>query len=65
MTDEDLLTTSEAAAVLKVSPGTLPTWRYRRVGPPFTRVGTRFVRYRRADLHAWIEANREVLDGPK
>ena len=53
-----LLTEDEAAALLKVQPATLATWRVR--GRPylrFVRVG-RCVRYRLEDLIAFI--NRQV-----
>jgi len=53
-----LLTEDEAAALLKVQPATLATWRVRgRPNLPFVRVG-RCVRYRRQDLIAFI--NRQV-----
>jgi len=51
----DLLDEKEAAAVLTVAPGTLGVWRSTgRYNLPFTKVG-RHVRYRRADLEAWLE----------
>jgi len=34
---------------------TLCDWRTRRVGPPWVRVG-RLIRYRQADLDAWLES---------
>ena len=53
-----LLTEDEAAALLKVQPATLATWRVRgRPNLPFVRVG-RCVRYRQQDLIAFI--NRQV-----
>ena len=53
-----LLTEDEAAALLKVQPATLATWRVRgRPNLPFVRVG-RCVRYRLEDLIAFI--NRQV-----
>ena len=51
----DLLDENAAAAVLTVAPGTLGVWRSTgRYNLPFTKVG-RHVRYRRADLEAWLE----------
>ncbi len=41
---DDLLTTNELAALLKIKPATLIDWRLDRRGPPFVRVG-RAVRY--------------------
>lgn len=52
----DLLSDKAAAAVLDVSPGTLSVWRSTgRYGLPFLKIG-RKVRYRRADLQAWMES---------
>lgn len=51
----ELLDEREAAGVLDVSPGTLSVWRCTgRYNLPFVKVG-RKVRYRRADLMAWLE----------
>jgi predicted DNA-binding transcriptional regulator AlpA len=57
----ELLTTREAASVLSLSAATLHTWRCKRGriardglnGPQFLRIG-RTIRYRRADLDAWM-----------
>jgi transcriptional regulator with XRE-family HTH domain len=49
----DLLTTKEAAALLRLSPGTLATMRTRGGGPPFCKPKGA-VRYRRSDLVAWV-----------
>jgi excisionase family DNA binding protein len=52
----DLLDEVQAAAALDVTPGTLAVWRSTgRYKLPFIKVG-RKVRYRRADLEAWLEA---------
>ena len=58
----DLLNTVQAAVEFGLSKSTLEHWRTVRKGPPFVRVGPRCIRYRRADLDAWlseqlIEAN--------
>ena len=58
----ELLNTDSAADLLGLSKSTLEHWRMVRKGPPFVRVGPRCIRYRRADLDAWlsqqlIEAN--------
>ena len=51
----DLLDEQAAAALLTVAPGTLGVWRSTgRYNLPFLKVG-RMVRYRRADLVAWLE----------
>jgi hypothetical protein len=51
-----LLTEMNAAKILCMSVRTLQAWRTRGTGPAFVRVGGA-VRYRRADLVAWINAN--------
>ena len=52
----DLLDDHAAAAVLDVSPGTLSVWRSTgRYALPFLKIG-RKVRYRRADLQAWVDS---------
>ena len=52
----DLLNEQEAAQVLDTAPGTLSVWRSTgRYNLPFLKVG-RSVRYRRADLLAWLDA---------
>lgn len=53
---EALLTEAQAAQVLSLSIRTLQCWRMRGNGPQFVRAG-RAVRYRRADIHRWVEAN--------
>jgi excisionase family DNA binding protein len=45
----------EAAARLGLSHRTLQMWRVRGIGPCFLKVG-RSVRYRPADVDAWLEA---------
>ena len=53
---ERLLKTREAAEYLGRSPGTLANWRCAGTGPKFSGSGSG-VRYRLADLDAWITAN--------
>jgi len=54
MEEQDaLLTTPQAAAILKMAPGTLSNWRLAGVGPPWRRVGSRAVRYLQSELLAW------------
>lgn len=53
---QQLLDDKAAAAILDVTPGTLGVWRSTgRYGIPFIKVG-RKVRYRLADLQAWLES---------
>jgi len=52
---KDLLDEKAAADVIDVVPGTLSVWRSTgRYELPFLKIG-RKVRYRRADLLAWLE----------
>lgn len=52
---------AEAAALLRLAPGTLQNMRLRGDGPAFLRLGGRDrgrIVYARADLIAWAEAGR-------
>jgi hypothetical protein len=49
----------EAALLLGLSPRTLEGFRFKGEGPPYFRI-RRGIRYRRADIVAWIEARRVV-----
>lgn len=51
---EQLLTTNEVAARLRVAPATLRFWRWKCVGPASFRVGGRVV-YRESVLAAWVD----------
>jgi hypothetical protein len=53
---DSLLPEREASQLLSVSIRTLQAWRFRRVGPPFVRLG-RAIRYARRALIEWINAN--------
>jgi len=54
--DNQLMTPHEAADLLGIEVQTLATWRCTgRYELPFVRVG-RAIRYRRADVLAWIES---------
>jgi excisionase family DNA binding protein len=58
----ELLDEKAAAELLQLSPGTLSVWRSTgRYCIPFVKVGRR-VRYRRADLEAWL-ASRTRTNG--
>ena len=50
----DLLTNEEAADLLGIKPNTLEIWRTKGKGPKFVKMGAA-VRYRLADLNAWME----------
>ena len=53
-TPQELLTTKEAAAELKVSKNYLEQLRVTGGGPIFYKLSPQNVRYRRGDLDAWV-----------
>lgn len=60
LTDPDILLPElPAASLLGVTPRTLQAWRHRGGGPPFVKISSRCVRYRKRDLLAWAEARLE------
>ena len=59
----DAATTDPAAATyLDVSPQTMRNWRSAGSGPPAIKLNGGAIRYRLADLDAWIAAQREDPD---
>ena len=62
LVSRELLDEKAAADLLQLAPGTLSVWRSTgRYCIPFVKVGRR-VRYRRADLEAWL-ASRTRTNG--
>lgn len=55
----DLVNETEAAAILSARVQTLRNWRWRGEGPRYRKIGTRLVRYHRADLAAFIAGNSD------
>jgi len=55
----DMLTTEQAARYLGLAPATLNKWRVYGTGPRFHKLG-RAVRYRRADLDAYLASNTQL-----
>lgn len=54
----EILTTKQAAEYLSLAEATLMTWRCTKaVKVPFVKIGQKCVRYRKADLDAFIESN--------
>lgn len=51
----ELMFRNEAAAYLRRPEETLKHWAYKKVGPPFARIGSR-VMYRKSDLDAYVQA---------
>jgi excisionase family DNA binding protein len=56
--EDELKTPEEVAERLKVKTRTLQDWRSNGRGPQFVRIG-RFIRYRDADVDAWLNRQTE------
>jgi predicted DNA-binding transcriptional regulator AlpA len=54
----NLLTTKEAAAVLKLRPQTLRSFRSKGGSPVFVRLSQNRIAYAEEDLRAWIESRK-------
>jgi excisionase family DNA binding protein len=60
MANQELLTPEDTANFLGIRTHTLATWRCTgRYGLPFIKIG-RAIRYRRADVEAWLAANQSA-----
>lgn len=55
-TPTDVLDERQLAAELQIPVRTLSQWRYRKVGPPYSKLG-RHVRYLRADVDRWVASH--------
>ena len=55
-----MLTTTQAAGVLGLSPRTLEQFRVKGGGPEYFALGKRAIRYRRYVLENWLDARRRV-----
>ena len=53
-----LMTIDEVAEYLQLPKSTIYQWRTRRDGPPGYKLG-RHVRYRRSEVDAWVEQQRD------
>ena len=56
MAPETILNERDTATLLGLTARALQSWRMRGYGPPFVRISSRCVRYRREDLDAWLAA---------
>lgn len=57
-----ILTTAEAAEVLRVPVGTLRYWRHQGTGPKSFKLGAKRVAYMREDVEAWLREQYEAGD---
>lgn len=60
--DGDLIDEAKLAARLDVSRSTLQSWRYAKRGPRYIKLG-RLVRYRNADVEAYLRAQTSGREG--
>lgn len=60
---EQLMKPDEVAQVLGLSPAQLAQQRYKGTGPKFVKVNGRRVRYRRADVEAYVESRTFAQTG--
>lgn len=66
MTDhEEVLAPGKTARYLGISEAALRQWRSEEKGPRYFRAGEKLIRYRRADLDAWIEARLSAPAAPE
>lgn len=54
---EELLTTEEAANILKLKPRTLDKWRAMQIGPEYIKIGET-VRYDPKDIQQFVDTKR-------
>jgi excisionase family DNA binding protein len=58
--NSELMTPEQVCDLLQILPRTLVLWRHTR-GLPFVKITSKFIRYRRKDIDAWLEARRTVI----
>jgi predicted DNA-binding transcriptional regulator AlpA len=56
--EPEWLNTRAVAALTSITERALEMMRARGEGPPYSRIGRRLVRYKRADVQKWLEAGR-------
>jgi predicted DNA-binding transcriptional regulator AlpA len=61
---QSLLRCDEVAELLRIGEDTLSLWRRLGKGPRFIRYGLRCVRYRRAEVFAWVSEQEVRLQPP-
>lgn len=61
-TEDGLLTPDDVASLLQVDLRTLANWRYKGVGPVFTKLGG-IVRYTRTDVNDFVASSRHSMTG--
>lgn len=61
--EPSILTTAEAAEMLRTPVGTLRYWRHQGTGPKAFKLGAKRVAYMREDVEAWLKEQYEGGDG--
>jgi predicted DNA-binding transcriptional regulator AlpA len=61
----ELLNESEAAKIPALTGHAFRKYRQLGIGPPYIKISARCVRYRRADVLAWLEARRVRPDATR
>ena len=56
------LSQNQAAEILHLNPKTLEQWRWKKIGPPFTKVG-RVALYNETLLYAWLDQKTQKASG--
>jgi len=52
-----ILDQKRVATILGISTRTLERYRLTGMGPPYTKIGGKLIRYRQSDLETWIQQN--------
>lgn len=60
MTSDDIMTSQQVAELLSLTDHTVRVWRTQGEGPKWFKVGTKAIRYHRADVEAWINEQRQA-----
>ncbi|MDF7641752.1 helix-turn-helix domain-containing protein [Bifidobacterium sp. ESL0784] len=55
--DDEILTTQQAADILKVTRNYLSQLRFHEEGPKFVQCGRRTIRYWKSDIQKWLDEN--------
>jgi len=53
-TKSELINEEKAARMLGLSVSTLRSWRFRKTGPDYHKIGKKSIRYCRADIEAYL-----------
>lgn len=60
---EKLLTPKDVSSITGLTVQALAQMRYRGTGPVYRQLSARAIRYREADVQAWIDASARTITG--